>query len=540
MPPACPIIRSRGLGLALSGAVLFASPAFAHFPWVFAEKGSVRIFLSETLKHDYGVESDIVAPTTLSFKAMDGATRSLPIRKVNQDYLVDATGNGTIFGKLDLGVMKEGPTPNVLIYFPKAVVGDPFGKDAQVVSAPVELVVVGTPDVPRLKFLVAGKPQPDSEITIVMPNDTQKKVKTDAEGVTEPLVLRGRYGAWARNWLKQPGARDGKAYQEVRRYATIVFDLSDIAKAKAPVSSENVAAVGHLPEATSSFGAAIDAGWLYVYGGHIAPIHDYSKTAVSGAFNRWSVASGKWETLPGGSAVQGMNLAVHAGKIYRVGGMRPENDPGQPSDTRSLSEAMRFDAVAMQWEPLPPLPAPRSSHEVVVVGDKVFVIGGWNMRGHEPSVWADTMQVLDLKAMPLQWQSIPQPFQRRAFIGAVRGHQIFVIGGFDENDIVIDSVDIYDVETHAWSKGPSLPKGSRNGFAPAAATLAGQIYVSLGDGGLYRLNETSASWDKVATTSARIAHRMVPDGTDRLLIVGGAANGDNLDLIETVNLGAKR
>jgi N-acetylneuraminic acid mutarotase len=200
-----------------------------------------------------------------------------------------------------------------------------------------------------------------------------------------------------------------------------------------------------------------------------------------------------------------------------------------------LSEAARFDPKTRRWEALPSLPTPRSSHEVVIVGDKVLVLGGWNMRGRDPSVWADTIEVLDLGAVPLRWRSIPQPFKRRALATAVRGGRVHLVGGFDENDTVINGVEIYDVASNSWSKGPDLPKGSRNGFSPAASTLDDCVYISLGDGGVYRLDDPSAAWEKVATTTPRLAHRMVTDASGRLLLLGGARNGDNLDLIEAVS-----
>ena len=108
----------------------------------------------------------------------------------------------------------------------------------------------------------------------------------------------------------------------------------------------------------------------------------------------------------------------------------------------------------------------------------------------------------------------------------------------DEHDAVSESVDIYDVAKDSWSKGPVLPKGRRNGFAPAACVLEGRIYVSLSDGGVYRLDDASSAWERVATTTARIAHRMVADASGRLLLLGGAVNGDNLDLIESVSVPA--
>ena len=103
-------------------------------------------------------------------------------------------------------------------------------------------------------------------------------------------------------------------------------------------------------------------GWAYVYGGHIAPTHVYSTAAVSGRFSRLRLADrSTWERLPDGPPLQGMNLAAHRGQIYRVGGMQPHNQPGEPQDVRSVADVARFDPAIGRWDMLPPLPAPPSS-----------------------------------------------------------------------------------------------------------------------------------------------------------------------------------
>lgn len=514
-------------------ALSIASPAFAHFSWIVPDSKGVRVLLSETPRFDGGVDGGIVAPTVMAFKGADGVVRPLTLRKAANEWVAETGGPGTVSGTLDLGLTRRGEVPHVLLYYPKAIAGDVFGKDAQAVGAAVELFVVGTPGAARLKLVADGRPVPESELTVVFPDDTEKKVRTDAQGLTPPLTRPGRYGAWARHWLDTPGERDGAPYKQVRRYATLVFDLPDTGAAPAAAM---VAPAGRLPRAASSFGAAVSGDWLYVYGGHVSPTHSYSRDAVTGAFHRMNLASGAWEALPEGPTVQGMNLGAHADRILRVGGMRPENAPGTPADTRSLSDVSGWNPVTRAWEALPPLPSPRSSHDVAVVGDEVFVIGGWNMRGSDPAVWADNMAVLDVRAQPLRWESRPQPFQRRAFVTTVRGNLIYVIGGMDPEGKVLDTVDVYDVATASWSDGPPLPKGPRNGFAPAACTLDNRVYVSLGDGGLYRLDDVSGSWERIATTTARLAHRLVAATGQRLLLLGGAAGDGMLDVIESIDV----
>ena len=62
-----------------------------------------------------------------------------------------------------------------------------------------------------------------------------------------------------------------------------------------------------LPTAVSSFGAAVDGGFLYVYGGHAGATHTYSTETASGKFRRLDLAKPAkgWEELAGGTPLQG-------------------------------------------------------------------------------------------------------------------------------------------------------------------------------------------------------------------------------------------
>jgi len=288
-----------------------------------------------------------------------------------------------------------------------------------------------------------------------------------------------------------------------------------------------------LPEATSSFGAVVSDGWLYVYGGHIAPTHSYSTAAVSGQFHRLRL-SGKpeWELLPGGPAMQGMNLAALDGKVYRIGGMTPRNGPGTKADNYSVADCARFDPASRKWETLPSLPEPRSSHDVVVIGNKIIVTGGWAIRG-DRNDWAETLAILDLSAKNPAWTTAAQPFKRRALMAAAFEGKMYVIGGFDEKNQIVREVSVYDPATGAWSQGPELPEGPGLAFAPAAGVHNGDLYVSVSDGTLYRLNRTSREWERAGKSTPRLAHRIASAG-DTVLVIGGADKGKNSDLVEAV------
>ncbi|HEX8914792.1 MAG TPA: kelch repeat-containing protein, partial [Humisphaera sp.] len=295
--------------------------------------------------------------------------------------------------------------------------------------------------------------------------------------------------------------------------------------------------VPKLPEATSSFGAVACDGYLYVYGGHVARTHIYHTAAVSGRFARIKLDGGTaWEELPAGPALQGMNLAAHGGKVYRVGGMRPRNAAGERADVVSVADCARFDPATRTWEPLPPLPQPRSSHDVVVAGDTLLVVGGWNMKGRiSASEWLGGAVALDLSAEQPAWRPVAQPFERRALTAAVRRGKVYVIGGFTADDEPVRRVDVYDPKAGTWSTAPELPGKAANGFSPAACAVGDDLYASVADGTLYRLDDAAGRWAPVASGAQRIVHRLVPDA-GRILILGGASKGENLDLIEQVDV----
>jgi hypothetical protein len=55
--------------------------------------------------------------------------------------------------------------------------------------------------------------------------------------------------------------------------------------------------------------------------------------------------------------------------------MEPHNKSGDKSATFSVADNDRFEPKTRKWEQLPPLPEARSSHDVVVIGNKLFVVG---------------------------------------------------------------------------------------------------------------------------------------------------------------------
>lgn len=292
-----------------------------------------------------------------------------------------------------------------------------------------------------------------------------------------------------------------------------------------------------LPAPLSSFGAAVAGGHVYVYGGHSGPAHNYSTETTQGAFRRLDLTNpSMWEALPGGPKLQGLALVAHEGKVYRVGGMQPQNSRAERTDTRSQAMFAVYDPKLAKWADLDPLPEPRSSHDAVVVGDRLFVFGGWRLNGADGrSEWHHHGWARTVGRPGATWETIDQPFQRRALTAAAHAVKVYVIGGLNPKGETELTVNVYDPATGTWAVGPPLPGEKSNGFTPASAVLDGRLYVTPADGKLYRLTETGDRWEEAGRLrEPRFVARMVPGPDRRLIVIAGAAPGSLLASVEVV------
>ena len=279
-----------------------------------------------------------------------------------------------------------------------------------------------------------------------------------------------------------------------------------------------------LPEAVTSFGAVTSDEWLYVFGGHKGERHAYSADMVSGSFHRLRLNDGRaWETLPAAAPAQGLAMIAHNGSIYRIGGMAARNPAGTKQDLFSMALVERFDPRRARWQEVSSLPSPRSSHDAITMGDKLYVAGGWQLTGGtNKTFWHTTALTLDLRKPAAGWREFPQPFQRRALALAAFGSRLYCIGGMDSDNQTTLAVDIYDTATGQWSKGPELPPGKHKGFSCSAIAQNGRIYATAYKGDLLRLAPDERSWEVVGRLqNPRMSHRLVTAGASQLIALGG-------------------
>ncbi|HEX3146937.1 MAG TPA: hypothetical protein VHR66_02580 [Gemmataceae bacterium] len=295
-----------------------------------------------------------------------------------------------------------------------------------------------------------------------------------------------------------------------------------------------------LPAPISSFGAAVVGDYVYVYGGHAGKAHNYSTETTLGEFRRLDLKKpDKWEDLPGGPKLQGLVLVAHKDKLYRIGGMQPQNGKTEKSDTKSLATCAVYDPAAGKWSDIEPLPEPRSSHDSAVLGDTLYVFGGWRLNGKDgKSEWYAHGWSLDLDEPGAKWNKIDQPFQRRALTMAAHNGHVYVIGGLNAKGGMELAANRYDPKSQSWSDGPVIPGEKSNGFTPATAVADGRLFVTPADGKIYRLSGTADRWEECAKLKeARFVARMVAGPEHKLVVVAGATPAGSLAGLEAVEPG---
>ena len=314
------------------------------------------------------------------------------------------------------------------------------------------------------------------------------------------------------------------SFQSVQTYLIGAIAFAGATSIAAPSEHEAVL-VPDLPIGITSFGAASLGSDIYVYGGHSGEAHSYSvETTLP---NLWKLSLSQpddWSSLPATSRSQGASLLPYEGRLFRIGGLQAANQSDEDERLVSINEVGSFDPVSKSWSDLTPLPKPRSSHDSALLDDTIYVIGGWALNGVSADAeWFESMYVGKIGEDKITWRSEPQPFKVRANAVAAVDGKVYSVGGMGTEEGTTNDLNIYDVKSGAWSKGPSLPKGIMDGFGASACVVGGRIYVSAYMGIVYRLSENGESWNEVGNLQERrFFHRLVPAGSNQILAIGGA------------------
>jgi N-acetylneuraminic acid mutarotase len=120
-----------------------------------------------------------------------------------------------------------------------------------------------------------------------------------------------------------------------------------------------------LPQAVTSFGAAMLDGAIYVHGGHCGQAHHYSMSGQSDEIWRLDVdGAPDWQTVDKARRLQGHAMVAHGDSLYVVGGFTARNTDDEEQDLWSMADFARFQPGDRQWTELTPLPDGGNSWQV--------------------------------------------------------------------------------------------------------------------------------------------------------------------------------
>jgi N-acetylneuraminic acid mutarotase len=179
------------------------------------------------------------------------------------------------------------------------------------------------------------------------------------------------------------------------------------------------------------------AGRIYVAGGMFGD----AGTRLD-RFQRFDPRRGIWTTLARLPEPVRAAAGAARGREFLVLGGTTESGGGR--------QVFVYDVAGRSWGEGPPLPRVLYNHSAVTVGDRIFVLGGYDTEGGE----LRTVYVLGGR----RWRrTAPLPRPVHAFGAVVFRGEIWVIGG-RRGEQQLREVWIYDPAADEWRRGPSLPK----------------------------------------------------------------------------------
>lgn len=530
---------------------LSATPAQAHFLWLWQTKSTSG---TPVVQAHFSEAGDDPEPELLKrleglqvwHRPAAGEIQSLTVKSSPENIEVtlpaklDAEHPGVLVTEKNFGVSGRGDVKFLLQYYAKLYPGSLADAAKLGPTERLRLDIVPVIEGKKLTLNVTweGKPVADSEVVVKGAGLKGDKVKTDAKGqVSFDLGEAGLVELRARHIENKAGKLEDKEYTEVRNYCTVTFPWAGADKTTASVTAPAKSELPLLPEGLTSFGAAVQGDWLYVYGGHLAKPHQYSMETQSPKLRRVNLTTPTaWEDLASGPRLQGVAMVACGNRLVRIGGFSAHNAIGEKQNLWSVSEVAAYDPAENLWSNLPPLPAPRSSHDAAVIGNTIYVAGGWQLRGADADpVWHNTAWSLDLSAATPAWQQLTTPpFERRAVAVAALADKLYVIGGMASDNGMTTEVAVYDPASRTWSAAPELPGKEMEGFGASAFAVGNRLCVSTRNGQLLSLQAGADKWETLGNLKhPRFFHRLLAGIHQDVIVIGGSA-ADKVKELEVV------
>ena len=181
---------------------------------------------------------------------------------------------------------------------------------------------------------------------------------------------------------------------------------------------------------------------------------------------------------------------------------------------------------------------PRSTQGLAVVGRKLYFMGGLEADRDTDSAAHWVLDLDEWAKGSAEWTAAaPMPGPRNQFGMVVLGGKIYAMGGqFHHDSMQLDQarVDIYDPRSDSWSSGPALPKGHSHAEG-GTFVHGGRIYMVGGhttpEGGKKSMEAEILSfapggqWEVVAVLPTPLSSPAATIIDGKLYVCGGSRNG---------------
>lgn len=233
-----------------------------------------------------------------------------------------------------------------------------------------------------------------------------------------------------------------------------------------------------VPTARAASTTAVIDGRIYVMGGYAGIDNRGENFKVLKTVEVYDPQTDTWERKQDMSLPRALfGAGVVAGKIYAIGGfVHPRGK--KPGDPWGIDLVEVYDPATDTWAKRANMLTKRAALGVEIVNDQVYAIGGrgWQQVGNRGGTFVTVIEEYDPKTN--RWRKVKNmPDARLSFSTVVVGSKIYLIGGFvwqDRRTKDVLTVDVYNPETDQWGNIPSIPKS----FKPfGTEAVNGTIYV---------------------------------------------------------------
>ena len=186
------------------------------------------------------------------------------------------------------------------------------------------------------------------------------------------------------------------------------------------------------------------------------------------------VGPGHWEAraaMP--TARNSFATAVVNGLVYTMGGMNQIDSPEAYLGTVEV-----YDPETDSWESAAPMPMPRITPAVGVIGGEIYLAGGYVWDGVETG-FLDRLDRFDPETG--MWTELaPMSLPRSLAAGVVLDGLFYVIGGWTDaggGNAILGTVEVFDPAAGSWSTRAPVPHVRE---AAAAVSVGGHVLLAGG------------------------------------------------------------